>query len=412
MRTSSLTCCLLAAMTLPVSAADKPFTPNISAILNGGYTSRDHDFEGIAGLPTNGEHASGPEEGFWLDHTELALSANIDDMYYGKITTVLDDHDGEIEVELEEAFIQTLALPYGLSIRGGRFMANVGYLNSKHAHTDPFVDRPIANRAFLSTHYYDDGVRVNWIAPLDTYVELGGEAFSGSNFPASSNDDIGATNLYLKTGADIGIEHSWQLGLSWLNTDNHPDGCSVHTHDHGAHDDTHEYEHEEHESVQFCDFEGERDIYTADLIWKWAPSGNYKYQSLTFLAEYFYVDDKGMFHHDEHEEEEHEHEHEGEHHEHEHNNLIDGSSKGWHTSLVYQWSPNWSAGVRYSEVSPNAFYSDENAQAWDVMVQYMRSHFSTIRLQFTHDESMHGVEDDVITLQYTMSLGDHGAHLF
>ncbi|MCM2678443.1 hypothetical protein [Echinimonas agarilytica] len=381
---------------------------NISAILNGGFTSRDHDFEGIGGLPIDGDHSAGPEDGFWLDHTELAVSGNVDDMFYGKVTTVLEEHDGSTEVELEEAFVQTLAMPAGFSIRAGRFLSNVGYLNSKHAHTDYFADRPIAYRGTLGTHYFDDGVRLNWIAPTDMYLELGAEVFKGGQFPASSGDTVGSSVVYTKLGDDINDSLSWQAGLSWLRTDNDPDHCSSHSHDdHDDHEgedhegedhEGEEHDHEEHGGPGFCEFKGEKDFYVADFVMKWAPGGNYKYQHLTWQSEVIRVEEDGdVFHEDEDEWDE-----------------FSADNTAWYSSLVYQWSPNWSAGVRYSQIKVDNAYDDEGfkPKAYDAMLQYQFSHFSTLRVQYTRDESMEDLDDNVFTLQYTMAIGDHGAHAF
>ena len=89
--------------------------PTVSAVLDGYYQSDDR-------LMT--ERA----EGFGLGETELAFSASIDDMFYGKLTTVFESHDGESEVHVEEAFVQTMALPNGFSVRAGRFLSDIGYL--------------------------------------------------------------------------------------------------------------------------------------------------------------------------------------------------------------------------------------------------------------------------------------------
>ena len=93
--------------------------PAISAVLDGYYQSADRPM-------------AERQEGFGLGETELALSANIDDMFYGKVTAVIELHDGESELNLEEAFIQTLAMPAGFGIRAGRFMSDIGYLNNQH----------------------------------------------------------------------------------------------------------------------------------------------------------------------------------------------------------------------------------------------------------------------------------------
>src|SRR5207253_1860678 len=103
---------------------------------------------------------------------ELSFAANIDDKFYGQLTMT---SGGDAGFEIEEAFIDTTALPDGFSLRAGRFFSNIGYLNSHHSHTDNFVDRPLAYQAFLGNQYGDDGVQLRFVAPTDLYLELGGE---------------------------------------------------------------------------------------------------------------------------------------------------------------------------------------------------------------------------------------------
>lgn len=382
---------------------------NISAIINVGFTERD-DFSGVAGYGVD-EHGAGLKQGFWTDHTELAISAPIDDMFMGKLTIVLDEHEGETEVELEEAFIQTTALPYDLSLRFGRFLSNVGYLNGKHAHTDSFADRPLVYRAFLNGHYYDDGARLSWLAPTDMYLEFGTELLKGGSMPAySEGDGIGAYSAFVKTGGDFNIEHSWQLGASYLGFDNDEGSCSSH-----AHEDEHEEPHVEpaideehgHEAFGVCDFSGSKDYYMVDAVWKWAPNGNYKYQNFTLATEYFFVEEEGELHHEE------EHEEPVTSLAEEHLDSIDVSHQGFYVSAVYQFTPNWAAGLRYSQIDFDEPYSDEfKPEVSTAMVEYRHSHFSTVRLQYNQDKSVEDITDDQITLQFNMALGAHGAHQF
>ena len=65
----------------------------------------------------------------------------------GYIFTIVED--GEVVVELEEAWAETLTLPGGLAIRMGRFFSSIGYLNQKHFHSWDFADQPMAYQAFL-----------------------------------------------------------------------------------------------------------------------------------------------------------------------------------------------------------------------------------------------------------------------
>ena len=45
------------------------------------------------------------------------------------------------------------------------------------------------------------------------------------------------------------------------------------------------------------------------------------------------------------------------------------------------------------------------------MVDFKNSEFSTIRLQYSHDQS-NPVSDNQFIVQYIMAMGAHGAHTF
>ena len=390
-------------------AQDNSSNINVSAVINVGYTDRE-EFSGIAGYGVD-EHAAGLDSGFWTDHTELAISAPIDDMFYGKVTMVLDEHDGETEVELEEAFVQTMGLDYDLSVRFGRFLSNVGYLNSKHAHTDSFADRPLVYRAFMNGHYYDDGARLSWLAPTDTYIEIGAEAFKGGTRPAySDGEGIGVHTAFIKTGGDFNVENSWQLGFSYLNAQNDEGYCDSHGHEEHEEHEEHALEEEHgHEAFDACAFSGEKDYYIVDATWKWAPNGNYKYQNFTLSAEYFFVEENGELAHEEDHDDHEEHASMME----EHHDEVSLEHNGFYVSGVYQFTPNWAAGVRYSQIDFDEPYSDGfKPKVTTAMVEYRHSHFSTIRFQYSQDESNEEFTDDQITLQFSMALGAHGAHQF
>ncbi|MEH6354620.1 MAG: hypothetical protein V7760_01155 [Marinobacter sp.] len=124
-----------------------PLNTDISAVLDGFYKQQD------TALSNRGK-------GFGLGHTELSLAAPIDDLFKGRVTAIVEEHDGETELRLEEAFLQTSGLQLNLGLKAGRFLSHVGYLNSQHLHQDSFVERPAAYRAMLGSHYFDDGARL------------------------------------------------------------------------------------------------------------------------------------------------------------------------------------------------------------------------------------------------------------
>jgi hypothetical protein len=135
---------------------DNSFNPAISLVLQGGYASYSEDPEDfhLEGMPLGGE-AGLQDEGLALWETELTVSANVDNLFYGKATIGMHTHDGETETDVEEAFVDTLALPAGLGLRFGRFYSAVGYLNEIHTHAWDFADAPLAYQAFLGGQYRD-----------------------------------------------------------------------------------------------------------------------------------------------------------------------------------------------------------------------------------------------------------------
>ncbi|MGL6312630.1 hypothetical protein [Vibrio sp. WXL103] len=374
----------------PLAFANTLSNPQIGVVLDGYYQ--------------NGErNLSEREEGFGIGHTELNLSANIDDKFRGSLTTVLESHGDHTDILIEEAFIETTSLPYGLNIKAGRFLSSFGYLNSQHLHEDAFVERPVAYRGFLGGHYFDDGVSANVVLPTDVYVRLGAEAFSGQNMV--SVEDPSAVGIYSATatvGSDFSASSSWQVGLSYLYNDNGQiksfgDDNHDHDHDHGhPHSFSHDHDHSHSATVTG------KHLYGVDIVWKWAPAGNYKYQNLTISAEWLRLNGATTreFRYD---------------------NDYPGTLDAYYVSGVYRINPSWSVGTRYSEADNFDFVSfgeyplfeRETDKELDFMVAWDSSHFGTIRAQYTRAENQHqDREDNVFTLQYVMTFGAHGAHAF
>lgn len=362
----------LALAVLPFSVIQaNELNPDVSVVLDGYYKQ-------------NHTALSHRDEGIGLGHTELSLSSPIDDMFEGRLTAVLEDHAGETELELEEAFLQTTGIPYNLSVRGGRFLSQVGYLNSRHLHEDDFVERPAAYRALLGSHYFDDGLRLNLLLPTPFYWEIGAEAFDGGRL-SEGDEDIGVYTLNTRFGGDLSRSQSWQAGLSYLNN----------RQIHGEHGDDHEDDHDGHDHGDHghgAAYTGEN-LYLADLVWKWAPGGNNRQQQLTLSGEYLYADDLNEY------------------------ARSDDVHEGWYASAVYQFAPQWSVGTRYGQVelkeTHGDHFHDQELKETDVMLAWSHSHFSTVRLQYTRQEA-DGFEkaDNTVMLQYVMSFGAHGAHGF
>ena len=365
---------------------DNSFNPEIGVILQGKYKSFSEREGDIAGFAI-GEEAERGEEGVGIGETELNFSANIDDKFRGSTTIALHEHGGETEVEIEEAYVETLSLPYGLHAKAGRFFSELGYLNSHHSHADDFSDRPLTNRAFLNGNYGDDGVQISAILPTEIYSEIGGGIYRGNDFPGggAEGSNIGSWTAYGRVGGDIGDNTSWRLGLSTLQVN-------------GA---------ERSGNEDAVTFNGDSGLYIADARLVYAPTGNNAEKELTLQAEYFHRDEDGTY---------------------EDTGAGTGAidyndgQSGWYAQSVYKFHPQWRVGARYSQLYAGdvptglvgSALDDTGHNPWAAaaMVDWTNSEFSRARIQFNREELAEGQKDNQIILQYVMSLGAHGAHAY
>lgn len=384
------------------------FNPAISLILDGRYADYQDELE-LPGFIL-GPESELPAEGFSLGHSELSLSANVDDQFYGSASIAIAEHDGATEVELEEAYLETLGLGHGATVKFGRFLSHIGYMNSQHEHSWSFYDAPLVYTAMFGKTLYDDGVQGRWLAPTDFYLEFGAEVTRGDSFPGGENDGHDGRALFAKIGNDLGQNASWQLGVSSYSTEFLE--RSADSHGHG-----HEEEHEEEHAAELVFLDGEVDITGIDAVFKWAPTGNARNQQLILQAEYFQRDEEAT----------------AEFHEEDAEILskYEGEHSGYYVQAVYRFHPTWRTGVRYGEVEPeNQFEelesdgidmeefleetelgSTETTKRRSVMVEYTPSEFSRIRLQYNHRDWGEN-KDELWVLQYSMSLGSHGAHSY
>ena len=382
-------------------AAINSFNPAVSLILSGLYTNLSQDPANyrITGFPVPSDTEIGPgDRGFSLAESELGIYANIDPYFYGGLNYSIHPDD---TASAEEAFIQTIALSNGFTVKAGRFFSGIGYLNEQHAHVWDFVDAPLAYQAFLGTQFGDDAVQVRWLAPTDTFLEFGAELGRGRPFPGSdrSKNGSGAGTVFAHVGGDVGLSSSWRAGLSTLQTapkdrqftDTNIAGTDVTN-----------------------SFSGDTRLWIADFVWKYAPNGNPIYTNFKLQAEYLRRRDNGDLTYDIDTGDGNPHVAQ--------TASYDAKQSGWYLQGVYQFMPYWRVGLRterldqgtvdYSSNSANLSQPDFNPSKNSVMVDYSPSEFSRIRVQFAQDKSRQGVTDNQAFVQYQMSLGAHGAHQF
>lgn len=375
-----------AAPVASATPASNTFNPDISLVLGGTYArlSQDPTNYRIGGfMPQGGEVGPGARS-FNLGESELTFAANIDPMFSGRLTFALDGEDG---VGVEEAFVQTRALSNGVNARAGRFLSSIGYLNGQHAHTWDFVDAPLAYQVFFGGQYKTDGLQAKWLAPTDTFFELGAEAGNGRAAPGNdrNKNGSGATAVFAHIGNDIGDSGSWRAGLSYLRTGAAGRGF-------------------EDEGLAGA-FSGRSTMWIADAIYKWAPNGNATRQNFKLQGEYLRRTESGTLASGD------------------AVGAFDSTQSGWYLQGVYQFMPAWRLGLRLDRLqsgTPTIGLTEPvfpilgayNARRSSLMLDYSPSEFSRLRLQLARDQARPGVTDNQLYLQYIMSLGTHAAHAF
>lgn len=421
MRSPLLPLAVLTALpALPLHAADSTqavtsgtaFNPALSLLLRGNFY-RD---SARGALPTPaGLHQPPPEtadQGFNLDATELVLAAPVDPNFDAQATLTL--HDGEAEVE--EAWFETRRLPRGLKVRAGRMKSNIGYLNSRHAHTWDFADAPLPYAALLGHEgLTDTGLRLEWLPDLPLYTLLGMEALQGRQAlvgeaqaeldPASSLTPPAEKRgprlftAYVKVAPELGDDHALQLGLWGLQAQQQQEA-------HGDAASGNEYL-----------LDGQEALYGLDAVYKFDRGGERGQGRLALQAELLhgrkdlavaalagtpaYFSGGPVRLHD----------------------AVTRRETAAYAQAVYGIAPRWQAGLRWEAAgldsalqeagTPTAFGRSRRLAA---VLTWNLTEFSRLRGQYAHadvvDAEGRRQAYGQWYLTYSMSLGAHGAHAF
>ena len=378
---------------------------NIGVWLQPTFRDFSADESGMTGFFPGHEGERPEKQGLGVDHTEFYWSATKADQLRGSAVIAIAEHDGETEVEFEEAYVETLnsyLLPEGMNIKFGRAFWTFGALNAQHSHSDSFADRPLPYRAFLNKAFNDDGLEVSYKLPVDFYAVVGAGNFRGNDYPFGLAEEAEAGNEgksgYIRVGSTLTEDSSWRAG-AYMLSGNVGSRQTGHTHD--------------GESETFT-FSGESDLYVYDL--------RYSYKGLVLSGEYFSRTETGDL-----------------------NIVVDevtGSRKddtfglndietsGWYVSAVYELNPKMHIGVRYSKLGSPDYSSSANnnnlavgddallstahegefnagnydPMALSYMIDWKHSDCSLIRLQINNEELSDGNKDDQFIVQYIMHL--------
>ena len=428
--------------TLPVKAGWSPADP--IRLFGGAQNYMNVSFDGLFAAGTStakdidvlqpGGHDPA-QRGFTVQNLETTFEGKVDPYFRGQANIVLQiDPDGETIIEAEEAYLETMSLPWNLQVKGGQYFTEFGRLNPTHPHAWAFVDQPLINgRMFGADGLRNPGARVSWLLPTPFYSELffgmqnsqgetatsfrsgGGHGGEAEGLPFGyrhPDNDRGVRNVgdmlftpRFATSFDLTDEQTLVLGASGLFGPN----------SNGGEGDT------------------RTEVYGVDAYWKWKPANHHggfpfvSWQTEAMLRRYqlgafdWDEDGDGAVSAGE---------------------VVNGATGlpaslrgetvtdwGFYSQVQYGFRKGWVAGVRGDFVTgEKADYEklpltlDGAALGRDPLreerwrlsptLTWYPTEFSKLRLQYNYDHRRQLGEDHSIWLQFEFLLGAHSAHKF
>jgi len=378
----------------------------------GGSSANDDDLSRLQA----GEHDP-RQRGFNLQQVELSFLGAVDPYLTGEAHLVYFlDAEGESKFEIEEAFLTTQMLPFGIEehgfqIEAGHFFTEFGRSNPQHPHQWNWQDQPIVNsRFFGGDGARAPGFRIGWLTPLPWFSEVHfgmqnakGEtmvsflandevfeerAIGGRPFGEPEVDGLDDFTYLMRwvNGFDVSETVNAQLGHSALYG---PNGT-------GSGGDTW--------------------VVGSDLVVKWRPLSTHRgWPFVTWQTEFdwrrYEADANADF------------------------GLSRRSFQDWgmYTELLWGFIRNWAVGARYELVngSGNSFDCDDTTSTCETishnddpfrdrrhrfspLLVFHPSEFSRLRLQYNYDRVQHLADGNVHTLWagVEFNFGAHGAHSY
>jgi hypothetical protein len=352
------------------------------------------------------------QRGFTLQAVELAVAGAVDPYFTAQANIVYNlDPDGESVVELEEAFMTTISLPFNLQAKAGLFNTEFGRINPQHAHQWAWQDQPFINtRLFGGDALRQVGARLSWLTPLPWFSELivGVQQPAGETMVSFlSNEGTGTIGGRPFVDVNINGLDDMFWNVRWSNSwDLSPEVTSVLGFS-GAF------------GPNATGPDGYTYIYGGDLLVRWLPTNHFRgwpflawqteIMSRDYRAASFSGEDTAG------------------------NPIFIPAATlndwGLYTQLLYGFSHGWAVGLRgeFGTGSGNDVDADGNPVSRETdpfrsnrfrvspLLIYHLTEFSRLRLQFNYDHADFlpgGPDAYTVWLGAEVSFGAHAAHTY
>jgi hypothetical protein len=326
--------------------------------------------------------------GFSLREVELAFSGAVDPYFDVWATFGI----GDDAIETEEVYVQTRRFLPGTQVKFGQFLSGVGYFNRQHRHQWDFVDAPLPYAALFGSNLEEVGMQVTWLPATRVYTQFGFEALQGDNGLIANQladehsgvlEETPGPRLFtgfLKMSPDLGYSNALQAGVSIGRSRSHQEA-----------------------DTEGNVFDGTAWFLGTDWIWRYDSARPYGEGDLTVQGEYIYrsktLDVVSVA------------------------DLQDTTVQqdGLYAQVVYGVGPRWTlagridvAGLRNRNDALTTPAELDAVTRYSANATFNPTEFSRLRVQYNHAR----VPGDSRTrfhqvyVQFQMSLGVHGAHVF
>ncbi len=319
--------------------------PDIAVVVDGalGYTTLSTDQQTPSALVLP-QHKAWP----FLQEVELALQATVDPYIRGDVFLTFDP----MGVSVEEAFLTTLSLPWGLQVKAGQIYTPFGRTSQLHRHQWDFIDQPLSMQRLVGLDGLSGfGGDLAWLAPLPWFAELH-LAYQAAAPGAGEVQQLTGTGRLVQY-LDLADWATMGVGLSW--------------------------------SIFQADLpEQWKNLAGADLYVKIREPDSRSY--LLLQGEVYGRQLGGQ--------------------------TLGEAAWGGYGQVVWRADRSWEAGARYDNAPAPVAFEGGSQQTWTALAAYLPSEFFRLRVQpslVVLPGGSYGFQG-IFSFEFTM--GAHGAHPF